>query len=219
VTGTPSLQRMPDRLRDGAPRGVALPRSAQGAAGPYGVALSPIAARFDPLLRFTTWRDIGAKIERHSNATSWWLGDWLAFGQYKYGRRYKLAIGATGLGYQTLRNYTMVARRFDPSRRRSDVSFQHHAEVCSLADEQQDVLLDLAAAQGWSRNELRRRVRATLEPSTVVECTIRLSVKAERAQRWREAAELSDSRFEAWAVRVLDEASKLGGRPRPDQTE
>jgi hypothetical protein len=210
---------MPDRLRDGAACRVALPRPAQGAAGPSGVALSRIAARFDPLLPFTAWQDIGGKIGCHSNATSWWLGDWLAFGQYKYGRRYKLAIGATGLDYQTLRNYTMVARRFDPSRRRSDVSFQHHAEVCRLSDGQQDVLLGLAAAQGWSRNELRRRVRATLEPSSVLECTIRLSVKADRARRWREAAELSDCRLEAWAVRVLDEASKLQGRPRPARTE
>jgi hypothetical protein len=215
--GTRSLQATPDRLRDGAARHLApAPRTAVGSSG---AALSPNAARFDPLLPFNAWRDIGAKIGRHSNATSWWLGDWLAFGEYKYGRRYKLAIGATGLDYQTLRNYTTVARRFDPSRRRNDVSFQHHAEVCSLPDQQQDVLLGLAAAHGWSRNELRRRMRAMLEPSTVPECTIRLPVEVERARRWREAAELSGSTFEPWAVHVLDEASNLRRRPTSDQSE
>jgi hypothetical protein len=79
---------------------------------------------------------LGAKIGTYSNATAWWLGDWLLYGKMKYGRRYKAAIEVTGLDYQTLRNYAVVARRFDPARRRSELSFQHHAEVCAMADDE-----------------------------------------------------------------------------------
>jgi hypothetical protein len=67
-----------------------------------------------------------------SSTTRRWLGDWLIFGRYKYGTRYRQAIGATGLDYQTLRNYAVVARRFEPSRRRSTLRAQHHAEVSAL---------------------------------------------------------------------------------------
>jgi hypothetical protein len=78
----------------------------------------------------------------------------------KYGPRYKEAIAATGLDYQTLRNSAVVARRFAPSRRRDNLSFQHHAEVCALSDDDQDLWLDVAAMRGWSKRDLRRHIRA-----------------------------------------------------------
>ena len=110
------------------------------AAAPTATGLS-----FDPLLPFEAWSAIGARIARHSSATTWWLGDWLIYGQDKYGRRYKEAIAATGLDYQTLRNYAMVARRFEVSRRRDGLTFHHHAEVCALSDADQDRWLDAPA--------------------------------------------------------------------------
>src|SRR3954451_21175465 len=96
----------------------------------------------------------------YASASAWWLGDWLIFGRMKYARRYKDAVAATGLDYLTLRNYAVVARRFEASRRRQTLSFQHHADLCAMSDEEQDRWLDLAAAGGWTRTELRRRVRA-----------------------------------------------------------
>src|SRR5690242_15382937 len=92
---------------------------------------TPTSVQFDPRLPFEDWRAVGVKIASYTNASMWWLGDWLAFGRYKYGPRYRQAIGATGLDYKTLRNYAVVARRFEPARRRANLSFQHHAEVCA----------------------------------------------------------------------------------------
>lgn len=162
--------------------------------------------RFDPLLPFEAWSAIGAKIGAHVNASAWWLGDWLAFGRVKYGRRYKEAISVTGLDYQTLRNYAAVARRYDPSRRRADLSFQHHAELAALPDALQDRWLAAAAAGGWSKAELRRRVREATAPCDAPR-TIRLSVPASREQRWRDAAERTRSDFAAWAAQILDDAA------------
>jgi hypothetical protein len=165
--------------------------------------------RLDPLMPIERWTTIGTRIAAHSDAASWWLGDWLAFGQAKYGRRYKEGLIVTGLEYQTLRNYAMVARRFDMSRRRDDLSFQHHAEVCSLTDDDQDRWLDLAATNHWSRNELRRRVRAAgtdpTAPGRVA--VIRLVLEPRRAQHWRRAARQDDCALEAWVMHVLDEAA------------
>jgi hypothetical protein len=55
-----------------------------------------------------------------------------------YGRRCKEAVALTGLDYQTLRNYTVVTRRFELSCRRDNLPFQYHAEDGSLSDYEQD---------------------------------------------------------------------------------
>jgi len=164
---------------------------------------------FDPLLTFESWSAIGARIAGHANASAWWLGDWITFGRMKYGRRYTEAISTTGLDYQTLRNYACVARRFEPSRRRADLSFQHHAELAALPDALQDSWLAQAAAGHWSKAELRRRVRASIEPLAACDPTrtVRLAVAASRERQWRQAAERSERDFGAWAAQALDDAA------------
>jgi hypothetical protein len=165
--------------------------------------------RFDPLMPIDRWKAVGARLAAYSDAASWWLGDWLAFGQAKYGRRYKEGVALTGLEYQTLRNYATVARRFDVSRRRDNLSFQHHAEVCALSDDDQERWLDLADRHGWSKTELRRRVRALTPTGAVTDqpTVLRLVIESQREQQWREAASRSDCALEAWVMRVLDEAA------------
>lgn len=148
----------------------------------------------------------------YSSATAWWLGDWLLFGRMKYGRRYKDAVAVTGFDYQTLRNYAMVARRFEPSRRRDTLTFQHHAEVCSLDDETQDRWLRRAEDERWSRNDLRRALRASLVRGDARQsAVVRLEVAHARAALWQDAARRSDVRLDAWICEVLDEAAARGG--------
>ncbi|MFD9499462.1 LmbU family transcriptional regulator [Streptomyces sp. NPDC060035] len=110
-----------------------------------------------------SWERIGASLRELTNSSAWWLADWLLFGEAAYGlRRYREAIERTGLDYQTLRNYAWVARRFEHHRRRDSLSFAHHAEVTRLSPSEQDYWLRKAEQQKWSRNELRRAVRASL---------------------------------------------------------
>jgi len=109
------------------------------------------------------WERIGTGLRELANSSAWWLADWLIFGEAAYGcRRYREAIDRTGLDYQTLRNYAWVARRFEHHRRRVDLSFAHHAEVARLSPPEQDYWLRKADQHKWSRNELRRALRASL---------------------------------------------------------
>jgi hypothetical protein len=164
-------------------------------------------AQFDPLLEFDAWRQMGTRLGVYTSATSWWLGDWLTFGRDKYGRRYKEAIAATGLDYQTLRNYAVVARRFAAPRRRANLTFQHHAVVCSLPDDRQDEWLDRATAGGWSRNELRRRLREAVTDREPAQEIISLAVARKQADLWRRAAERGQCALESWILAVLDAAA------------
>lgn len=105
---------------------VPAPRHGVGA-----VTASRTGMRLDPRTPFDVWEAAGARIGAYASASAWWLGDWLALGQAKYGRRYKATVAATGLDYQELRNGAVVARRFMLSRRLDDLSFQPHHEVCA----------------------------------------------------------------------------------------
>lgn len=113
-------------------------------------------------LPFDSWLRIGRQLSAVSNASSWCLGDWLAYGETAYSGRYRDAVEQTSLDYQTLRNYAWVAKSFPLSRRRDSLSFGHHAEVAALPEHEQDFWLRKAQELGWSRNRLRRELRASL---------------------------------------------------------
>jgi hypothetical protein len=148
------------------------------------------------------------------SSSAWCLGDWLVYGQLRYADRYQDAIAAAGLDYQTLRNYAWVARRFELSRRRESLSFQHHAEVASLPAAEQEQLLDRAEALGWSRNQLRAAIRELRQgpegkqrPESKSAVLPRVVVLADRMEAWRKAAEQRDSDFGEWVVEALDRAA------------
>ncbi|MGI5288129.1 LmbU family transcriptional regulator [Nonomuraea polychroma] len=162
-----------------------------------------------PGMSINAWRHLGRQIFVISDSSAWWLGDWLIYGQRQYPDRYKRAIQETSLDYQTLRNYAWVARQFPVTRRRSKLSFQHHAEVASLSEPEQDAWLDRAEQGSWSRNELRRQIRASKSPGRLPgEVThIQMNVIADQKRRWQEAAESAEQDLLAWIVAILDRAA------------
>jgi hypothetical protein len=155
------------------------------------------------------WRKIGEQILTISDSSSWWIGDWLIFGQRKYCDRYRVAMRETNLDYQTLRNYAWVARRFDASRRRDSLTFHHHMEVTALSVEMQEHWLGFAERFGWSRNALRKQIRASVsndDDVTAQDVRVELQVSPDRIKRWEEAAELNECQLIEWIASVLDGA-------------
>ncbi|MEY9857136.1 hypothetical protein ABH935_002744 [Catenulispora sp. GAS73] len=108
------------------------------------------------------WEQMGNRLFAFADSSTWWIADWLVYGESTFQDRYEEAIKQTSLSYQTLRNYTWVARRFPLSRRRPGLSFSHHLEVVALDQPEQDYWLRKAEELGWSRNKLRAEVRASL---------------------------------------------------------
>ncbi|WP_405651611.1 LmbU family transcriptional regulator [Streptomyces sp. RK9] len=155
------------------------------------------------------WKTIGEQIFAIVDSSAWWLGDWLVFGQQTYPRRYRDAIEQTSLDYQTLRNYAWIARKFPPSRRRDGLSLQHHAEVAALPAPAQDHWLSLAEAHGWSRNELRRHLRAARTEPQDAGATedVQVTASAEQCDRWEKAAQHMESDLNDWMIRKVDEAA------------
>jgi hypothetical protein len=194
------------------------------------IMVTGVGLRFPERVDFGTWEQVGQKLARIANCSAWCLGDWLVYGSYKYSERYRQVLAAVELDYQTLRNYAWVARRFELARRRERLSFQHHAEVASAPVEDQDRWLSLAESGRWSRNELRRQVRAGRAESAGLPASPgsagpagpahsdaallpRLNVPAERVVQWRDAARQLNRGFDEWIVAALDHSATAALRP------
>lgn len=115
----------------------------------------------DPDMSYDTYEALGAYLGRINRSCSWWVGDWLAFGEGVFPDRYAQAASATGLAEQTLLNRVYVCKNIPPSRRRAALSFSVHSEVASLPAKEQKQWLDRAERQGMSQKELRAAMKAT----------------------------------------------------------
>ncbi|QMU80503.1 hypothetical protein GXW83_23510 [Streptacidiphilus sp. PB12-B1b] len=158
----------------------------------------------------TTWVRIGEQLLAVLDSSAWWAGDWLVFGSASYPQRYREAIRSTALDYQTLRNYAWVARKFAPHRRREELSFQHHQEVAALSAEQQDHWLDRSIEHGWSKAELRRRLRADQAGGGAPSgggARLSLEIPEQRWTVWSRAAEREGQDVAAWLTALADRAA------------
>ncbi len=112
-------------------------------------------------LNFEEWQRTGETLGRIGRACQWWIGDWLNYGERAYGEKYSQAMEATGLDYETVRNYAWVADHVETVRRRTVLSWSHHQEVAALAPPDQERWLTSAEANGWSKAQLRRQIKGT----------------------------------------------------------
>jgi N6-adenosine-specific RNA methylase IME4 len=124
---------------------------AQGLVG-YG----PLGLAISDQLTFEEWQAAGETLKRMEGAIQWWVGDWLVYGERKWGEMYSQALDATSKAYQTLANYKYVAEKFEFSRRRENLTWGHHEAVAGI--DNPDHLLDLAEQEDWSIRELRAEV-------------------------------------------------------------
>jgi hypothetical protein len=121
-------------------------------------------------LSFEDWERTGETLGKIDKGCRWWIGDWLNFGERRYGETYAQAMEATGLEYNTLSTYAWVCREVESSRRREHLSFSHHLEVAGLDPPEQRVLLEEAEREGWSVHRLRREIKGVAEEAEVERC-------------------------------------------------
>jgi hypothetical protein len=116
-----------------------------------------------PDLEYETYESIGAMLGALHQASSFLVGDYLLYGEYTYGEKYTQASLLLGLSPQTLANYSSIAKRVPPGRRRVGVSFSIHGEVASLPPELQEHWLTIAANEQLTKQEIRDRLRPRKE--------------------------------------------------------
>lgn len=113
----------------------------------------------DPGMEIERWMEIGNFLGSIHRASSWFLGDWILFGEAAYGEMYSQAVDDLGLEYKTCANTVYVCRAVSPAVRRSDLSFSHHAEIAKLKPTNQRRYLALAKKNGWTKVQLREAIK------------------------------------------------------------
>jgi len=137
---------------------------------------TPTALILTDDLDFDSYEALGRYLGALRDATAWWIGDWLIFGEFVYGEKYAQAVEATGRSKQTLKNYAWVASKVPASRRKATLSWSHHEAIAKLDPREQRTWLGRAEKQGWSIEELRGAMREleTIE-ATAVPTVVELS--------------------------------------------
>lgn len=111
-------------------------------------------------LSFGDWQELGGTLQGMVAAIPWWVGDWLNFGERKYGEKYSQGIqDRTGMKTQRLMNYAWVANAVETSTRVEVLSWSHHREVAPCPPETQRRLLTQAAKASLDVPDLKRLVR------------------------------------------------------------
>lgn len=118
-----------------------------------------------PDLTYDEWESVGRTLQRIERSVMWWVGDWLRYGERRYGETYSQALSTTDYAYQTLANAAYVAERVESSRRRENLSWSHHAEIAALEPDEQERFLEKAEANDWNRDEFRKVVREERRPT------------------------------------------------------
>ena len=136
--------------------------------------LTPTAWHPRAELAVGDWVVQGRWLGAVGRASAWWLGDWIRYGNSRFGEKYEAAAQLTGYDIQSLMNMAYVAGRFAPERRRDTLSFSHHAELAGLPGDEQDLWLDRTEIAGLSVRALRRELRAVRQ---------RTALREARAQR------------------------------------
>ncbi len=132
--------------------------------GPYG-SLTALSLPDD--LSYDEWASIGKnQIQAMGRASMWWLGDYLAYGDRKFGQTWAQIADELGYAEQTVKNAKQVCENIPPEERFPDLFFAHHQEVAFLGPKGRQKWLQLALDNKWTKGELRDAIRESRAGTT-----------------------------------------------------
>jgi hypothetical protein len=123
-----------------------------------GVIWDHLGLNLPPDLSFGEWERIGEKLQSIHKGILWAIGDWLNYGEHKYGEMYTQAIDATGYSVETLKKAKALGARFQRPQR-TELSWSHHLTVAYLPPEERTEKLQQAVENHWSKRELQAAIK------------------------------------------------------------
>lgn len=119
---------------------------------PKFITATPTGLLLSKDLTFEEWGAIGSSFGTALQSAAWCIGDWMVYGERKWGKQLLLngdafdpkkpdripsevfdrAVASTGLDRQTLSQYASVCRKIPMEERRERLSFGHHRVLAPL---------------------------------------------------------------------------------------
>lgn len=110
------------------------------------IAASTTEVSWEPTvaLSYEDWVVAGRTFYVISNGMPWWMGDWVNYGEMRFGEAYTQAIEERGISKETFKKYKAVAARIPKERRVPSLSWTHHFAVAYIEPAQADKALRIA---------------------------------------------------------------------------
>lgn len=142
------------------------------------VRISPLGLEIRGDVSFAEWKRLAPKIGAAVRSCAFVVGDWLVYGEDRFGaqltlpgidpgpsrsvsrEQYDAARIATGIDPAILANYAYVARNVPREIRRECLSWEHHRAVAKLEEPDQRRWLDVAAKEELTSRRLRASITA-----------------------------------------------------------
>ena len=122
-------------------------------------AIKPTGIEFLEELSYDEWDALGQKLAPVGKTIGFIIGDWINYGEKRWGDKYEAALERTGLEYGTLRNYAHVARKVELSLRNDKLDYSLHATVAKLkTNEEKQHWLNMAEKHDLSVRRLRKSI-------------------------------------------------------------
>ena len=107
---------------------------------------------------FKVWDDFGVGMLKVHRAMPRIIGDWLRYGEWRYGEKFSQAAALTGYKPAYLRNVASVTARVEMSQRRDSLTFSHDQCVVTFAPEIQGAFFDLTEKYQLPSRDLKKVV-------------------------------------------------------------
>lgn len=115
------------------------------------------------------WVEAGSTLQQIHKSVRWWIGDWLNFGDSKFGEKYAQAVDELGISRDSLIDYAYVARSVPANLRNPLLSWSCHKAVAPdyLNLDDKEHWLNTAVREGWDT----RRLRYEIKQSRIIDLT------------------------------------------------
>jgi hypothetical protein len=121
--------------------------------------ITPTGIQFHDELEFSEWESLGEKIAPLGKSIGFIIGDWINYGENRYGKKYDEALRRTGLAYQTLMDFAYVSRKIEISLRNENLDFTHHRVVAKLkTPDEKEHWLNMAEKHNLGIRRLRKSI-------------------------------------------------------------
>jgi len=110
---------------------------------------------------YEVWEAYGRGLQGVQSAIHWVIGDWLNYGEARYGDTYTQALELTPYSLSTLQSDKWVANAIPSCNRLVGLAWKVHREVGGLPVEEQMGWLVQARDNEWSAPELREAIHGT----------------------------------------------------------
>jgi hypothetical protein len=122
------------------------------------VSLTETGLEFGDSITYDEWLSLGQSLRRLEKSVMWWIGDWIRFGEKRWGEKYTEAITVTGYSPSTLRDAAWVSSTYDLSDRSDKLPWTHYRMATALPQNERAEVLSVAHAEGWGVREVRAEV-------------------------------------------------------------